>query len=156
MLFDSFIRVMFDPDGIAMVLVDYGDPLWGEIALDGEQIVQEQSFVRAAGIRAVPRGNQRHTLGFELCRPSPGLFSAFEARVNAMITLPKTGADILISMEAGQQWRIKDAAVRNWGGGQDEFLTRERVEIIGGILAVDEGSYSPGSSWETLVWESIS
>jgi hypothetical protein len=156
MLFDSFIRVMFDPDGIAMVLVDYGDPLWGEITLDGEQIVQEQGFVRAAGIRAIPRGNQRHTLGFELCRVETGLFEAFEARVNGMISLPKTGADILISLQAGQQWRISKCAVRNWGGSQDEFLTRERVDIVGGALSVDEGSYSPGSTWETLIWESIS
>lgn len=152
-LFDSFVRVTFDPDDLAIVLVDYGTPLWGEIRLDGEQIVQEQTFVRAAGIQAFPRGNERHTLAFEICRIEDDMPDAFAARLNASITLPRIKADVLLSLDDGRSWRLKNAAARSWPGTIIERITRESVQIMGGQLIADEGVYTPGLTWGEIALE---
>lgn len=154
-LSDSFLRVTFDPNGVAIVLLDYGDPLWDPVALDGRQVVQEAGLIRAAGIRAIPRGNERHTLSFSLCRIRDAMDDAFAARVNGMLALPRTMADVLISLEDGRGWRIKNAAISDWPGGQEERLTRDGVHITGGEIIADSGTFAPGSVWsaDDQLWE---
>jgi hypothetical protein len=156
-VFDSFVRVIYDPDGAALVLVDYGDAMWGPVRIDGEQLVQVQSFVRALGVKAIARGNESHTLAFEKCREEDAMDDAFAARLNGIIALPRTSKDVLLSLEDGRQWRIANAAIGSWPGGQEERLTREGVEIIGGRLTVDEGVYVPGQTWGeiSMEWENL-
>ena len=156
-VFDSFLRVTFDPDNVALVLLDYGDALWGPVAIDGEQAVQVQGFVRALGVKAFPRGNESHSLSFEKCRILDSMHDALAGRLNGIIALPRTMADVLISLEDGRNWRIANCAVRNWPGGQEERLTREGVNIIGGLLTADEGVYAPGQKWGelNLNWENL-
>lgn len=152
-LYDSFLRVTFDPDGIALVLLDYGDAMWGPVTIDGEQSVQVQGFLRALGIKAFPRGNDLHTVSFEKCRIEDGMDDALASRLNGIIALPRTMADVLISLEDGRNWRIANCAIRNWPGGQEERLTREGVSIIGGRLTADEGVFVPGQTWGEINYE---
>lgn len=157
-LYDSFIRVMWDPDGEALVLVDYGDPLWGPIMLDGEQVVDVVPLVRSAGVKAFPRGNERHQLSFELCRIRDGMDEAFAARMNAAISLPRGMADVLVTLDEDRSWRLKNCAVRSWPGGQEERFTREAISIEGGELVDESSHYEPGQTWGeiALKWENLS
>ncbi len=154
-LFESFVRLMFDPDGDAVVLLDYGDPLWEPLAFDGAQVIQEAAFVRAAGIHALPHENERHTLGFALGSIEATLYDAFAHRLTGTIALPRTMNDVLIALEDGRQWRLKNAAIQSWPGSQEEFISREGVQIVGGNLEADAGVYVPGSAWnyDTEYWE---
>ena len=154
-LFESFVRVLFDPDGIAMTLLDYGDPLWEPLAFDGSQVIQEVALVRALGIRAMPRGNERHAVAFAIARIEATLYDAFASRLTGTIALPRDMADVLIALEDGRQWRLKNAAVSAWPGSQEEFIGREGVQLIGGNLEADAGVYVPGSAWnyDTEYWE---
>jgi hypothetical protein len=155
-LYDSFLRLTYDPDGIALVLLDYGDAMWGPVELDGSQIIQITSLIRAAGVKATPRGNEQHTLRFALCRIEDSLQDAFAARINGIIALPRTMADVLVELADGRKWRLKNAAVQAWNGGQTERLSRENVELLGGQLITDAGSYTPADYWNTDpgTWES--
>lgn len=130
--------------------------MWGPVAIDGEQVVDIQSRVRAKGIRAVPRGNETHTVEFERCHVMDTVADAFAARMNGSTAVPRGSADVLIRLGDGRGWRIKNAAVRSWPGGQVERFVRERLSIIGGEMIQD---YDPAASlaWEeiTTPWESM-
>ena len=156
-ILDSFCRVIWDPDAAALVLVDFGDPMWEPVAIDGEQVVQTAGYVRGAGVKNFPRGNDRHTLTFELARITAGVAEAFKARLAGMATLPRTMKPVLIAFEDGEQWRLADCAVRSWPGGQVEHIGREGVVILGGTLAADAGVYVPGSTWGAIHfnWEDL-
>lgn len=157
-LYDSFVRVTFDPDGAALVLVDYGTALHGPIEIDGGQIVQVQGFVRAIGVKAFPRGNESHRLRFEKAGIEDSLVDAFAAFLTDSISLPRTQADVLLSLEDGRNWRIKDCAIRAWPGGTDGTrINRQGCEIKGGRILYDEGSYDPGSVWGDIgvFWEDL-
>ena len=155
-LTDSFVRLTWDPDGAALVLVDYGDPLWSPVELDGRQVIQQVGLIRAAGMRAIPRGNETHNIKFTACVIEDAMDDAFAGRLTRITTLPRAGADVLISLEDGRSWRLKHCAVQAWPGGQEERLTRETVEILGGDLTPDDGAYVPGAFWQadTSLWES--
>lgn len=133
-LYDSFLKITYDPDAAAVILLNYGDALWGPVELDGGQLVQEQGFVRAVGIKAFARGNERHTLKWEMAVETAGLAAAFAAQLNAAIGLPRGSSDMLISISGGAAWRLQSAAIRAWGGGQEEHITRQKVEIVGGAM----------------------
>ena len=152
-LLDSFVRITFDPDGAALVLLDYGTALWGPLEINGEQIVQEQGFVRAAGIKAFPRGNNRTALRFEKSEIEDSIVDAFATGLSAIVALPRTQADILVSLQDGRNWRISNAAIRAWPVGQEARLTRQAVEIIGGRLTADAGVFVPGQTWGEINYE---
>lgn len=154
-LTESILRLTWDPDGDPLVLVDWGDPLWDSIVLDGRQVIQQVALVRAAGIQAKPRRNESHTLRCSVCVIEETIDAAFAGRLNRILALPRTMADVLISLEDGQNWRLKNAAIEAWPGGQEERLTRETLEIIGGELLPDEGAYAPGGFWQedSSLWE---
>lgn len=146
-VYDSFIRLTYSPGFTPITLVDFGDMLWGPILIDGSQLVEVQSFVRALGISTFPRGNERHTLSFDRCRREATLADAFAARMDAILSLPRLRADVLLELEDGRAWRILNCSVESWPSEQTEFLTREGVRIIGGQLVQDEGGYGPGTPW---------
>jgi hypothetical protein len=157
-LYDSFVRITFDPDGAALVLVDYGTALHGPIEVDGNQIVQVQGFIRSLGTKAFPRGNESHTLTFDKAGIEDSLQDAFAANLTDSISLPRTKADVLLSLEDGRQWRLKDAAIRAWPVSMDNTrITRQSCEIQGGRLVTDEGTYAPGSVWGDIstLWEDL-
>lgn|GEM_PF-5049853 len=155
-LYDSFVRLTFDPAGAAVVLVDIGDPMWTPMSLDGGQVVEVASFVRAAGISAIPRANEQHQMSFATARIMDTMEDAFASRLNGSITLPRYMADVLISLTDGRQWRLKNCAVKSWKTAQDECISRESIEITGGQLIVDPGSYYPSDYWNTdpATWDS--
>jgi hypothetical protein len=157
-LWDSIVRVMWDPDGAALVLVDYGDPMWEPVSVDGQQSVQAIAAVRASGAKHLPRGNESHLLSFTLARIEAGVSDAFVARLAAGVSLPKSASKpVLLSFESGEQFRLSDCAVRAWPHSQEEHVTRESVVIDGGRLTVDAGMYVPGTTWGEISfnWEDL-
>lgn len=155
-LYDSLVRLTFDPAGAAVVLVDYGDPMWTPMSLDGGQVVEVSTFVRAAGMSAIPRANEQHRISFTVARIMETMEDAFAARFNGSITFPRYMADILISLTDGRQWRLKNCAIKSWKSAQEERISRESIEITGGQLIVDPGSYYPSDYWntDTATWDS--
>jgi len=147
-LLESQVEVVWDPDGIALQLVARGDPMWEPVRLDdaGQQ-VDVADRVRAAGVKALPRGNERHTLTFELCGETAGVVAALKRRFARALELPRGRADVLIAFEDGTQYRLHHCAVRSWPSRQTEHLTRERVQIIGGAYEEDAGSYDVLVAW---------
>jgi hypothetical protein len=156
-LFGSFARITYDPDGIALVLLDYNDDLWEPLAINGDQMVQVQGFVRAAGIKAFARGNEKTSLNFMKCNIETSVVEGFARLLSDIVALPKSTADILISLEDGRNWRIPDAAIQSWPASQEARLTRQTVEIIGGKIAGDAGVYIPGQTWGEInyQWENL-
>lgn len=141
-IYESTVQVIWEPDGAAVLLVDFGDAMWDVVKMDGGQVVQEIEPLRAAGIVAEPRGNERHTLTFTLCRETDGIAAAFEARLERAMQVPRTRADVLIRFSGGDKYRLKNAAVRSWPNDQVEHLTSEAMEIIGGEVVADTGTYT--------------
>jgi len=156
-LYESFVRLTWSPDISPLILVDYGTPLWGAINLNGSQVVDVENLVRSAGAVAYPMGNEQTSLEFDVCRVKPTIHEAFSSRLDGIIALPRAAADVLITMQNGRQWRIKNAAIESWPGSQTEFLTRESIRIVGGQLIPDTGDYNPINRWENihLYWESL-
>lgn len=153
-LYDSFVRITFDPDGAALVLVDYGTPLHGPMEIDGGQVVQVQGFLRALGVKAFPRGNESHSLRFDKAGIEESLADAFAGRLTGCLSLPRTQADVLLSLEDGRNWRIANCAIRSWPGAMDGTrINRQGVEIIGGRLTADAGVYLPGQTWGEIKYE---
>lgn len=157
-ILDSTVRLMWDPDGEAIVLLQIGDPMWSLIKDNGQQVVEAATLVRAAGIKALARGNESHEFTFELVRATPGPVDAFRQRLRNITTLPKGSADMLISFDVDQEteehFRLKDSAIRGWPGFQEDQLAIERISILGGQLVVDEGGpYEEGSVWGEPVEE---
>lgn len=146
-LLDSPVRVIFDPADTALVLVDFGTPMWEPVALDGEQLVQTASYVRGAGAKHFPRGNESHVLTFTLARETEGAADALEARLTNSLALPRTKADVLLAFESGTQFLLKDCAIRQWRGGQIEQLTREGLVILCGAILPDTTARLPGAVW---------
>ncbi|WP_193214798.1 hypothetical protein [Luteolibacter marinus] len=151
------MRVLWDPDDAALVLVDFGDPMWAPVAIDGEQVVQTAGFVRGSGVKNFPRGNESHQLTFELARITDGVADALKQRLLGMASLPRTMKPVLIVFDDGVQWRLSNCAVQSWPGGQEEFIGREGVVILGGALAADVGVYVPGATWGEInfTWEDL-
>lgn len=146
-LWDSVVLVTWDPAGTALVLVDFGAPMWEPVTLNGEQLVQSSTYVRAAGTKHFPRGNETNQLTFTLARITDGVADALEARLVNAIALPRTKGDVLLTFESGTQLLMKDCAIRSWGGGQEEHLTRETLTILGGAMQVTTATYTPGAIW---------
>lgn len=145
--YDSVVRLMWDPDGDRIVLMQLGDEMWQLLSLDGQQVVDQATYVRAAGSKALPRGNDSHEIVFEIARETDGPADAFKKRLTNITTLPRTGKDMLVTFEDGTHFRLKDAAIQAWPGRQEDHLLIERISIVGGSIVTDAGTYTEGSTW---------
>lgn len=146
-LWDSIVRIVWDPAGTSMVLVDFGDPMWEPVELDGRQEIQTARYVRGTGTKNFPRGNESHELRFTLAREIESTVDAFEERLANTLLLPRGMADVLIQFESGRQFLLKNAAVSGWPNGQEDHLTRETVIIQGGEITEDATAYTIGNTW---------
>lgn len=147
-LWDSIVRVTWDPEGTGLVLVDFGAPMWEPVAVDGEQVVQTAAFVRGAGAKHFPRGNESHRIAFTLARIKEGIAEAFVGRLSDAIALPKSASKpVLLSFESGEQFRFSNCAIRSWPHSQEENVTRQGVIIEAGAMTADTGTYAPGDTW---------
>lgn len=147
-LWDSIVRVTWDPAGTALVLVDFGTPMWEPVAVDGEQAVQTASFVRAAGAKHFPRGNESHRIAFALARIKDGISEAFVGRLSDVIALPKSASKpVLLSFESGEQFLFADCAIRAWPHSQEEHVTRQGLVIEAGAMTATAATYTPGAVW---------
>lgn len=116
------------------VLVALGDPMWAPVAINGQQLVDVVARVRAAGVKAIPRGNERNVLTFEKCDETNGIATAFKNELAWAAGLPRTMADVTITFGDATVFTLADAAVEAWSGGQLDHLGRLGLQIIGGTL----------------------
>jgi len=137
-LLDSFVRVTWDPDGDAVILVDFGTAMWDPVKIDGKQLVDTVPGLNRAGTQNFPRANESHRLTFTLGQLTAGLEAAFEARLEAAIAAPRNMADVLLSLESGRSFRLKDCSVESWPSNQRGRITQETLVILGGELADSE------------------
>lgn len=133
-LFESFLRITWDPEGEPITLLDFGEPLWSEISLNGSQMVQPSTSLRARGIRTFPRGNEQNELSFEKASVEDSFENAFAKRINGVIDLPRSSAPVLIELKDERAWIIHSCSITSWPGGQIERLTREGIVILGGHM----------------------
>ena len=117
------------------VLVALGDPMWAPVAINGQQIVDVVARVRAAGVKAFPRGNERNTLTFEKCDEAADIATAFKNELAWAAALPRTMAAVTITFADTSAFTLPDATVEGWSGGQMGRLGRQGLQIIGGKLA---------------------
>lgn len=108
--------------------------MWEPVALDGRQFVQVAARVRAVGIKAIPRGNEQHTLTYTKCVETAGIADAAKAVLNHAKNLPLGMAAVTVTFADATVFTLADAAVEAWGGGQTEHLARLSTRIIGGAL----------------------
>jgi hypothetical protein len=150
-VFESLVMVKHG----STVLVALGQPMWELPRLNGRQVVQTAAFIRAAGVRAIPRGNETHILTFESCHEETDIKTAMFGQLSLPAGLPKGMADVTVTFEDGSGIRIKNAAVESWEGDQTERLGRHRVNIIGGEIEIAAGI--PGVNWEDITtnWEDL-
>jgi hypothetical protein len=146
-VFESAVRVLWDPGGAKLVLVDWGDELSERVTLDGGQLVDVVPRIRAAGVMTFPRGNEQHRISFEKSTEQSSLGAAFSERLRRSLALPRSRADVLLWFEAGSKYRLKAATIESWPSRQDALWTRERVNIVGGVLITDSGTYTGLTTW---------
>ncbi|QJE95953.1 LamG-like jellyroll fold domain-containing protein [Luteolibacter luteus] len=154
-LLDSFVRVVWDPDGAKKVLVEIGDPMWSPVAIDGEQVVDVAQGSNIVGVRNFPRGNEAHKLTFTLCRIKDTLDDAFETRMNEAMALPRDMRDIVFSLQSGKAWRLKNAAVKSWPTNQRERLTKQNLVILGGEIVAEANAPQPGAGAEVALYADV-
>jgi hypothetical protein len=142
-LLDSMVRVTWDPDGDARILINFGDPMWSPVLIDGKQVVDVAQGLNRKGVLNIPRGNETHKLTFTLGGITAGPVEAFERRLEQSIAAPRDMADVLISFESGKSYRLKDCAVESWPSGQLESITKETLNILGGELGDSEDIVIP-------------
>ena len=118
----------------ATVIVERGAPMWKPVELNGQQAVQVAARLRAAGVKAIPRGNESNVLTFSLCNETESVEAAAKALLQFPISLPRTMADVTITFEDLSGIIVKNAAVQSWQGGQEAVLGRHSVTITGGEL----------------------
>lgn len=128
---DSLVKVMHG----ATTLVAIGDPMFGPVTIDGSQAVQVAELVRAAGIKAYPRGNERHTVEMTVCKEHDSVATALKNAFTAALNAPRTMADVDITFADGSGIRVKNASVESWQAGHDAHLGRTTLRIIGGEIA---------------------
>lgn len=147
-LWDSIVRVLWDPDGERLVLVPYGMAMWRAVEVDGQQDVQTSSYVRGTGTKNFPRANEAHKITFTVAREKSTIEVAFDARLNNARLLPRTTKDVLLSFAGTpRQYRVKNCAIESWPHDQEEHVTRESVVILGGEIVLDSGTYADGDVW---------
>lgn len=157
-LFESLVRVTWDPDGAAVVLVDYGTPMWEPVRLDGQQVLDVSPLIRATGSAVIPRGNETHTLTFTKAAETAGVREALAGQIGAQRSAPRGRADVLIQIQSNGGWRLKGAAVESWPGGHPvEHISAMGLRILGGELVVDAGTPTPGGTWGEInfQWQNI-
>lgn len=115
-------------------LVAIGAPMWELPRINGAQGIQETPLLRAAGIKVIPRGNQRNELTFMLCNEAATVEAAMKAQFAYPIAAPKTMADVSVTFADGSGVRLKNASVQSWQCDQTETLGRHALRIIGGEL----------------------
>jgi hypothetical protein len=110
-------------------------------------VVTPVPLVRAAGIKARPRGNEQHTLTFSLCKELPvdtplTVENAAKAAAIYPITLPRTMADVKMQFANGSGITLKNACITEWDASNQDHLGRYTLTFIGGELTAIEAGTS--------------
>ena len=153
-LWDSPVRVMWDPDGLKLVLVPYGAPMWSPVRVDGGQQVQTSGAIRRAGVKNQPRQNEAHTIEFSIARITDSVEAAIIAGFSDALALPRTMKDVLLSFSSGPQFRVRNCAIERWPHEHDpqhDHVARESVVIRGGELEADGAVYAEGDVWGEMI-----
>lgn len=154
-LWDSAVRVMWDPDGVRLVLVPHGAPMWEPVKVDGGQQVQTGGAIRRAGVKNYPRQNEAHRIEFSIARVKGSVSAALEANFVDALALPRSMRDVLLSFSGGRQFRVKNCAVQSWPHEHEDYVCRQTVRIVGGEIVADDGSYVEGDVWGEMPAEAL-
>jgi hypothetical protein len=154
-LWDSAVRVIWDPDGVRLVLVPYGAPMWDPVKVEGSQQVQKAGAIRRGGVKNYPRRNEEHHVGFALARVKDSVSAALQANFADTLGLPRTMKDVLLSFPGGRQFRVKNCAVQSWQHEHEDHVCKQVVKIQGGEIVSDPGEYDEGNTWGEVPDESL-
>jgi hypothetical protein len=146
-LWDSPVRVMWDPDGTRFVLVPHGAPMWDPVKVDGSQQVQTAGAIRRGGVRNHPRQNEAHQINFAIARVKESVSAALQANFVDALALPRTMKDVLLTFAGGRQFRVRNCAVQSWPHEHEDYVCRQTVRILGGEIVSDDGDYDEGNTW---------
>jgi hypothetical protein len=154
-LWDSPVRVMWDPDGVCFVLVPFGAPMWEPVRVDGSQQVQTSGAIRRDGVKNHPRQNEAHSIDFTLARVKDTATAALEANFFDALALPRTMKDVLLTCAGGRQVRVKNCAVQSWPHEHEDYVCRQTVRILGGEIVADTGEFEEGNIWGEMPEETL-
>ena len=154
-LWDSAVRVMWDPDGVRLVLVPHGAPMWEPVKVEGSQQVQTAGAIRRGGVRNHPRRNESHQINFAIARVKGSVSAALQANFTDALALPRTMRDVLLTFSGGRQFRVKNCAVQSWPHDHEDQVCRQTVRILGGEIVLDDGEYEEGSTWGEMPEEAL-
>ena len=141
---------MWDPDGVRLVLVSYGAPMWDPVKVDGGQTIQTAGAIRRTGVKNQPRQNESHTVEFSIARITDNVEAAILAGFVDALSLPRTMRDVLLSFSSGRQFRVKNCAIERWPHDHDptlDHVAKETVVIRGGEIVAETEEYEEGDVW---------
>jgi hypothetical protein len=135
-LFDSPVKITRDPSGTPVVIIDYGDPLTELPRIDGRQIIEVLSHIRATGPGTVSRQNELHTLTFTAVTIAASIDAAIEAAFDHAGAAPRTTNTYQIETAAGKKWTLAAATMESWSGTITDSLALKTITLQGGTLTV--------------------
>lgn len=127
-VFDSVCRLRHG----STVLVAIGDPCWEIVRVNGRQLVDEVTRVRAAGLKAVPRGNESNEITYTLCEECEDIEAASKAALTYPAALPRTAATITLDFADSSGATYADGVISDWSSDIEGRLVRHRVRIVAG------------------------
>ena len=131
----SLLRITWDPEGASpVVLLDWDDDITGEPTLDGGQIVQTAEYLRAGGAVTMGRGNERHSLRVPMADEREGIAAAQDYLFSASIKVPRSSADVLIEVNGGGAYIMRNATIESWNGLSEGHITSRILQVTGGTI----------------------
>lgn len=135
-LYESYLRIVHDPGGVAETLLDFGDLLTSEkLQLEGSQEVQVSDQLRALAVRVYPRGNAMLRLEFSVVERCESKAQSLTSMLNYGTTVPRGAASVQIHTTTGECWELGEAVVENWQSSSTGNVSQRQVRIIGGQIS---------------------
>lgn len=110
-----------------------------DFAIDGEEVVQMATFLRAAAGKALARGNTTTSISFSVSKEHANFETAEGYLCKMQADIPKTG-DVVFTTEAAatpsEKYKLSDATIKRASRRQIGVSTRCSYLIQGGDFAV--------------------
>jgi len=118
-LYQSPLRITWNPGPSQVILVDFGDDLDSLIEINGQKIVQTAQRVRADSVETYDRGNSSTTIKFAKRIECASLQDALTRSFNELSLIPSGAAIVRIEVQGNESnpWRMNNAVIGSWDGG---------------------------------------